>query len=521
MGNRALVLFILLFYFFFNSTVAVSQNSQDKYVSIQHFADPYTLNPVISTHVVVRHITSQLFAPLVIMNAQRQPEPYLAKSWVLSPDHKSITLNLVDNAKFHDGHALTAEDVEFSINMVKKHHPFRNLYEHLEKIEIINPTKLTLHLSKPHPAIFYAMSSPFTMIMPKHIYDDGQAFVSHPKFNVPVGSGPYQFESWQPNEEFVVKSFADFFLGKPEIAGIRFVIASGFAKLFNLAASLDLLPINIYADFKILQTQYDKFDSNQTGEAGYASSTYLTINTEQTILSDKSVRKAMALALDRDILQQSLANPKSKKVTGAIHPLSPFYQQTELVFEPRLKSANQLLDQAGYLRGNDGLRFSLTLLIPPHFANASQGSISMVVKRNLAKLGISLQLEHVGFKEAIQRTSDGDYQLTIQILHEWGDPLIGLHRQYHSKNIAKGIPYSNNSNYSNKEVDELLDLAAVTVDFDARYNLYARLQTILADEVPQISLTPIAFNLLYDKNLTGIPDTLFGLSVPMEKLKWK
>lgn len=510
---------VIIFTLFVYSFSSLAEELQDKYVSIQSYAAPYTLNPVTHTHVTIRSITTQLFSPLLIMNNKREPEPYLAKDWELADDHKSITLYLENKAVFHDGHAITAEDVKFSIEMVKKHHPFRVLYEHLTEVVITNPYQLTLYFAKPHPAIFYVLSSPFTPIIPKHIYGDGQPFKNHPEFKVPVGSGPYMF-SKQNKENVTLDSFPDFFRGKPKVGGLTFIFTQSYAKLNNLVPELDVIPLHIQSEFDFIKKHFSRFSSNQSGLDGYAATTYLTLNTQVPELSNAMVRKAIALSIDKQVLQKYTANPQAPYATGALHPNSPFYFKGDARIEPKLDLANKLLDQTPYLRGKDGLRFSLTILTSPYYSSNSLGYVGMTIKRNLAKLGISLIIQNVGFLEASYRTSMGDYQVTFETLYEWGDPLVGMHRQYHSKNILKGVPYSNSSNYENSELDDLLEQASVTIDFEARNKLYTKIQQILQSEIPQIPLTTVSVNLLYDTRLTGLPNSLFGTSVPMDKLQW-
>src|SRR5690606_6737814 len=134
--------------------------------------------------------TAQLFASPLRYDAEWKPHPYLAESWELADDGKSLTLHLRKDAVFHDGKPVTSEDVAFSIMAIKKNHPFQTMFAPVEQVETPDPHTAVIRMNQPHPAILLAMSPALCPIMPKHIYDDGQDLKSHPRNSQDVvGSG--------------------------------------------------------------------------------------------------------------------------------------------------------------------------------------------------------------------------------------------------------------------------------------------------------------------------------------------
>ncbi|MFP5406255.1 MAG: ABC transporter substrate-binding protein, partial [Gammaproteobacteria bacterium] len=175
------------------------------------------LNGAVQSGIATAFPSTQLFASPLRFDDKWNPQPYLAESWKLADDGKSLTLNLRKNAVFHDGQPVTSEDVAFSIMAIKANHPFTTMFSRVEKVDTPDPHTAIIRMSEPHPAIVLAMSPALCPILPKHIYGDGQDLKSHPRNsqNV-VGSGPFKLVEHDPGRRIVMERFDKFFLeGKP------------------------------------------------------------------------------------------------------------------------------------------------------------------------------------------------------------------------------------------------------------------------------------------------------------------
>ncbi|MCB1512833.1 MAG: ABC transporter substrate-binding protein, partial [Hyphomicrobiaceae bacterium] len=154
---------------------------------------PRVLNPAVQSGVATGFPGAQLFASPLRYDDSWTPQPYLAKSWEVSDDGLKVTLHLVENATFHDGHPITSEDVAFSVDIIKQYHPFKSMFAPVTSVDTPDPHTAVINLSKPHPALMLAMSGQLMSIIPKHIYGDGQDPKNHPRNNVDVvGSGPFK-----------------------------------------------------------------------------------------------------------------------------------------------------------------------------------------------------------------------------------------------------------------------------------------------------------------------------------------
>ena len=114
------------------------------------------LNPAVQSGIATGFPGSQLFAAPLRYDENWTPQPYLAKSWEVSEDGLRVTLNLVDNAKFHDGKPVTSEDVAFSVEVIKAHHPFKSMFAPVTSVDTPDAHTAILNLSQPHPALMLA-----------------------------------------------------------------------------------------------------------------------------------------------------------------------------------------------------------------------------------------------------------------------------------------------------------------------------------------------------------------------------
>ncbi len=161
-------------------------------------------NPTIVSGTPTGIAATQLFSSLTRVDKDWKVHPLLAESWTTSDDGMTITLNLVKNAVFHDGHPLTSEDVKFSLETYKAQHPFKPMYAPVETIDTPDDHTVVLNLSRPHPAIMIAMSGQLGAVIPKHIYSEGNIRKNPRNSNDIVGSGPFKLKEFKPGEYIIL-----------------------------------------------------------------------------------------------------------------------------------------------------------------------------------------------------------------------------------------------------------------------------------------------------------------------------
>ena len=116
--------------------------------------------------------------------------------------------------------------------------------------------------------------------------------------------------------------------------------------------------------------------------------------------------------------------------------------------------------------------------------------------------------------------SNYDFDLTMDTVFNWGDPIIGVNRTYLSSNIRKGIIWSNTQQYSNPKVDQLLQDAAVETSPEKRKALYSEFQKIVVSDVPIYFVNVTPYYNAFSKGLAGLPTTIWGVMSPLDELYW-
>lgn len=485
---------------------------------------PRHFNGAVQSGVATAMPSTQIFASPLRYDDKWNPQPYLAQSWEVSSDGLAVTLRLVKNVLFHDGHPLTSEDVAFSIMAIKANHPFQTMLAPVDKVDTPDPYTVVIRLSHPHPALLLAMSPALMPILPKHVFGDGQDLKTHPANLKPIGSGPFKLTEYKQGDYYSLEKFDKFFIpGRPKLDKIvvRLVSDENAAVVSLERGDVHMLPfVADVRDVARLQKVQSLFVTNK-GFAGIGPLNWLAFNTKKKPLDDVRVRQAIAYAADRDFIIGKLMGGKAAPATGPIAPGSPLYEPHVELFKVNYAKSNALLDAAGYPKGAGGSRFSLTIDYIPG-GDEQQRNVAEYLRSPLKRIGIDLQVRAApDFPTWAQRVSNYDFDLTMDVVFNWGDPIIGVDRTYLTSNIRKGVIWSNTQQYSNSKVDQLLQAAAVETAPEKRKALYSEFQKIVVSDVPihYINVTPYynAFN----KGLAELPTTIWGAMSPLDELYWK
>lgn len=481
---------------------------------------PRHLNPAVQPGIATAIPGAQIFASPLRFDADWNPQPYLAERVETSEDGLTVTIILREGVNFHDGRQVTSDDVKFSIEAIKAAHPFRSMLAPVEDIETPDQRTAVLHLSQPHPAMELAMSPALMPIMPRHVFGDGQDLASHPANSAPVGAGPFSLVEYAPAERIVLERNPDFFLeGRPCLDRIvmNIVDDSADAVLSLERGETHLQPFAMNAREIQRLREHGHLAVTSEGYAGIGAINWLAFNTRKAPLDNKDVRRAIALAIDRgaiiDRLQQGIAVP----ATGPIAPDSQFYTAEVETFGQDLDRANELLDAAGILPNADGIRFTLTMDYIPE-ADEQQRNVAEFLKPALRQIGVDLNVRTApDFPTWAQRVAGGDFDLTMDIVFNWGDPVIGVHRTYLSENIKPQI-WTNTQGYSNPRVDEILAQAAVERDVEKRKDLYREFQQIVVADMPVYFINRLPYHTVHDRRVGNVPTTIWGPMSPLDEV---
>jgi len=484
--------------------------------------NPRHLNPAVQSGIATMMPGTQIFASPLQFDDKWNPKPYLAESWSLQDDGKSLLLRLVPNAKFQDGVPITSADVAFSIMTIKAHHPFKSMFEAVERVDTPDARTAIIRMSKPNPAILLAMSPPLCPIIPEHIYGKVPDITNTPLNSTGVvGSGAYKLVEFKSGDHITLERNPDFFIkGMPKFDRIVIRIFKDPNALAIAVENGEVNYVPFWSELAVLQRMQKNPRLAITDKGGEAIGplNWLAFNTAKKPLDDMRVRQAISYAIDRDFIIKKLHYGFSKVSTGPITLGSPFYTADVEHYMLNLAKANQLLDAAGRKKGANGMRFSLTIDFIPGTREMQQ-TIAEYVKAQLRKVGIDVEVRAApDFPTWAKRVAGHDFDLTMDSVFNWGDPVIGVARTYLTSNIRKGVIWSNTQSYSNPKVDQLLEQAAVETNVEKRKAEYKEFQKIVVNEAPIAFINVIPYYQVYDKDLHNLPTTIWGAAGPVYEM---
>lgn len=479
-----------------------------------------TLASYLSTSMPVGQTASKIYDGLLEYNFDLSPRPCLAKSWNVSPDGLTITFNIRKGVKFHDGHPMTSEDVRYSImEVLIKYHARGGKFKIIESIQTPDNHTVLIKLKSSSPALMMAFSGYESPIIPKHLFA-GKDIKNHPLANKPIGTGPFKFvewkrgqymrfdrnpDYWSPGQPYfdriVVQTIPDSATRSAVLEKGDFQLAGFGAVPNNDAKRLGALP-NLIVTTK--------------GYENFSPISELDFNTKVKPFNNKKVRQAVAFCIDRKFVIENIWFDFGKIATGPINSnfeAAGLYTSKVKNYDVsnRIEVANRLLDEAGYPRKSDGYRFEITHDITPY--GSEWQSFGEYTVQQLDKIGIKARLRVEDVATWLKRIyTNYDFTLSSNWLNTFADPVLGVHRLYHSNAIKPGTVFKNASRWSSPLTDKLMDMASVEPDQKERGALYQAFQKILVEEVPVTWIHEIQFPTVINAQYKDVITSAIGIA---------
>jgi len=420
------------------------------------------------------------------------PRPALATAWEVGSDGLTYTFHLRQGVKWHDGKPFTAEDAAFSIQLLKQIHPRgRATFANVEATETPDDHTLVLRLSRPAPYLLNALVSSESPIVPKHVYAGTDAG-TNPANNAPIGTGPFRFAELVHGSHLILERNPDYWdAGKPYLDRLifRFISDPGACAIAIETKEIDVASGTLVSLSDVERIKgFEHIVVDPRGSIFDAGVKRIEFNLDNEYFKDIRVRQAVAHAIDKTVVRDVVWYGFGEIVTGPISPdLAPFRAAGLPTYDFNPAKAEALLDDAGYPRDKNGVRFRVT----HDFRPATEGDkrTADYVKQALAKVGIEVTVRTQDFASYVKRVyTDRDFAFTTNSMTNTFDPTVGVQRLYWSKNFKPGVPFSNGAHYSNPEVDSLLEAAAVEVDTVRRKQLWTDIQTKVINDLPDLNL---------------------------------
>ncbi len=438
---------------------------------------PPNLDPRVASDAQSQLIGELIFDSLVRKDEHFNLKPSVAESWD-TPDPQTYVFHLHHGIRFHDGRPLTAKDVKWTLDTMRDGSLITikgAAYKPVDRIDVNDDFTVTLHTSEPYAPLLWNLSEGAFGIVP---------YGSRKDFNQnPIGSGPYRLARSIPDTEVVLDRNDAYWGSHPHIEHVRFaVVPDGTTRALELRkGSADIALNSLTADtVNILQNENNLRVLRRPG----TSLAYLAFNLRDPILQDVRVRQALAYSLDREPMLHYLFRDSGRLADSVLPPEHWAYNPDVAHYPHDPAKANDLLDSAGYRRGQDGVRFHLTMKIS---TEETSGLIAAVLQQQLRSIGIALDIRRFEFPTLFSDVLKGAFQLYSLrwVGYSNQDPDI-FEDAFHSASFPP--KRANRGRYSNPELDRLLEEGHRTLDQEKRKQIYAKVQSILARDLPYIDL---------------------------------
>lgn len=467
---------------------AAEQPRRGGVLTVQTFSDLRTLNPAMRTSYAIHVFTSKMIEPLVDLAYPERPVPKLAIGWKSSPDGKTITFKLRPNVKWHDGTPFTSADVQFcAMEMWRKYQNYGTLlHKDLEAVDTPDALTAVFHYAKPMPLPLLLRAAPeLCYVVPRHLFE-GTNLLTNPHNLKPVGTGPFKFVEYQPDQHLIVERNPDYWM--PGLPYLDRVIVRVIADASAVTAALEAGDIQISFFSSMPRTDLvslakdARFRVGTKGNEAYVIFNTLGFNTREKSLGDVRVRRAIAHSLDLDFYAKNFLLRWGEPAHGPIPTTSSFYIPGAAPdYRYDIKTAEMLFDQAGYKRGPDGTRLSLRLM--PNTSDDIH-MFATFVQQSLQKVGVKINeqiFDFAGYLAHVDRDWDFDIGTDTNLFR--GDPAVGTTIWYQS-GVPKGTPWSNQWGWKSAELDKVVAQAFHELDPAKRKALYGQFVKIANTDIP-------------------------------------
>ena len=440
-----------------------------------------TMNPLLTNNKEIINIDKLIFEPLINITSDYKLEMCLAKSCKKISDVQ-YEIKLDTGIKWQDGSSLIAKDVSFTIDRLKERNTVYSAnVEAIQSVETPDIETVIINLVRPIQYFEYNLTFP---ILPSMYYAN-EDFVNTNK--IPIGTGMYKIASIDANTILLTRNdkWKNIKDKTPKAKSITIKKYATMGEIYN-SFKLD--------NIDIINTSSNNY-SEYIGTMGYNKKEYkgrnydfISLNCEDIVLSDKSVRQAINYAIDKNAIVQTVFGGNYYASNSPLDYGNYLYsQEGEITYNQ--EQAKTILEQSGWVYTNnkwqkniDGYVRRLTLSLVVDKDNVDRVNVANEIKKQLSEIGITVNISQVSNEKYIDYLNNKNYQMILTGVANSINP--DLTYFYGDNNIA---------NYNNEDVKNKLN----------SLDNYKEIQKLVNDEVPYIGLYRNKGTLLLNANVGG------------------
>lgn len=404
----------------------------------------------------------------------------LAESYEISEDAKVYTFTLREGVKFHNGDAVTAEDVKYSIDKcadTSNGDPLVSAYSIVERVEIPDEKTVEIYLSEANTEFLAYMT---TAIVPRD-YEELDTD--------PIGTGPFKYDSRNPQENVIIVKNEDYWGEKAHLDKVEFRVVSDADMLVtNLkGGSIDMA-------MRLTVSQAAELTEGFHVEEGTMNLVQaLYLNNAVEPLNDEKVRQALCYAIDPQEIMDMIADGKGARIGTSMYPgLKKYFdEEYSTYYEQDYEKAKALLKEAGYADGFD-LEITVSAADKPHVDTAQ------VIVEQLKNIGVNATIKPVEWEAWLEEVyANSKFESTVVGVDASNLSARAMLERFTTDG------HGNFTGFSDAEYDKVFQEAIATTDEDEKVKLYKEAEGILAERAANVYIQDLA-------NMVAISDRFDG-----------
>ena len=467
--------------------LSLSDLSRDETLMLTGFS-PITLDPALARGSRSHRYITQLFSGLVRLDTNLRVVPALADRWEIHDGGTRYIFHLRPGSLFHSGRRVTAHDVKYSLERAADPatgSETAQIYlgdivgfsarqagraQEISGLRVLDDGTIEIRFDAPKAYVLAKLTYPVAAVVDMDNVATGPHW-----FRQPNGTGPFKLRAWEDDQFLVLESNMHYYLRTPNIRYVAYRFLAGVPIRLYENGEIDVAPVGVGSLQRVLDPQEPLRQELHIFPS--MAIFYTGFNSAKAPFNDPMVRRAFALALDRDLIVQLVLQDSVQKAAGFLPPGMPGYTPdfSGIPFEP--EEARQTLARSSY-HGPEGLP-------PIVYTTSGQGGIGAVTSAMIDmwrnNLGVEVTVRQIESDAYFYRLADElDDLFDYGWIADYPDPENILDVLFHS------AATNNTGGYANPQVDELLEQARIQQDVQARLELYRQVERILLEDAAAI-----------------------------------
>ncbi|WP_417718412.1 ABC transporter substrate-binding protein [Salipiger sp.] len=475
-----------------SSSAALAQQT-DITVALQ--LEPPNLDPTANAAGAIDSVLyTNVFEGLTKFAEDGSVLPGLARSWEISEDGTTYTFHLAPGVTFHDGTAMDAEDVKFTLDRARaddSQNAQKALFTGITDVTVTDPQTVTVTLGAPDGTLLFNLAwGDAVIVAPESIEGIAQT---------PIGTGPFRFDRWVQGDRIELSQYDGYWGTRPALTKATFRFIADPTAAFAAMMAQD---IDAFAGFPAPENlpQFEADPRFQVLKGSTEGETILAMNNKQPPFDDVKVREAVAHAVDRQAVIDGAMFGLGTPIGTHFAPHNPDYVDLTGLSAHDPEKARRLLADAGMPDG-----FTTTLKLPPPSYARRGGEI---IAAQLRAVGIDAQITNLEWAQWLEEVFKGkDFGMTIVSHTEPFDIGIYARPDYYFQ-------------YDNPAFQELMTTLTATTDPETRSGLVAEAQEMIAADFVNVYLFQLAFPTIADARLTGLWTNMPTQATDLTQVRW-